>query len=75
MDGKTSHFPTVAHFKAKKARMYSGTTRGTFSYAATPWVKRLLIANVVVFFVTVVQITDSRKNRKQSPLPVKENQP
>jgi membrane associated rhomboid family serine protease len=34
--------------------MYSGTTRGTFSYAATPWVKRLLIANVVVFFITRV---------------------
>ncbi len=34
--------------------MYSGTTQASFSYAATPWVKRLLIANVVVYFATLV---------------------
>ena len=34
--------------------MYSGTTQGSFGYTLTPWVKRLLIANVVVFFITQV---------------------
>lgn len=34
--------------------MYSETTQASFGYAATPWVKRLLIANVVVFIATMV---------------------
>lgn len=34
--------------------MYSGTTQASFSFAVTPWVKRLLIANVVVFLATMV---------------------
>lgn len=34
--------------------MYSGTTQASISYAATPWVKRLLIANVVIFLATMV---------------------
>ena len=34
--------------------MYSGTTRASFGSSLTPWVKRLLIANVVVFFITMV---------------------
>jgi membrane associated rhomboid family serine protease len=32
--------------------MYSGKTQASFGYTLTPWVKRLLIANVVVFFIT-----------------------
>ena len=34
--------------------MYAGANQTSFGYALTPWVKRLLIANVVVFFVTMV---------------------
>lgn len=34
--------------------MYSGTTQASFRYAATPWVKRLLIANGVVYLATMV---------------------
>jgi membrane associated rhomboid family serine protease len=34
--------------------MYSGNTQGSFGFTLTPWVKRLLIANVVVFLITSV---------------------
>jgi len=34
--------------------MYAGTTQTSFGSTLTPWVKRLLIANVVVFFITMV---------------------
>lgn len=34
--------------------MYSGTTQTSFGHTLTPWVKRLLIANVVVFLITMV---------------------
>ena len=34
--------------------MYSGTTQISFGHALTPWVKRLLIANVAVFLITMV---------------------
>ncbi|MFH1766283.1 MAG: rhomboid family intramembrane serine protease [Gemmatimonadota bacterium] len=34
--------------------MYSGTTQNSFGFTLTPWVKRLLIANVVVFLITMV---------------------
>ena len=34
--------------------MYSGSTHASFGFTLTPWVKRLLIANVVVFLVTMV---------------------
>ena len=34
--------------------MYAGNAQTSFGPALTPWVKRLLIANVVVFFVTMV---------------------
>jgi membrane associated rhomboid family serine protease len=34
--------------------MYSGTHQSSFGFTLTPWVKRLLIANVVVFLITMV---------------------
>ena len=34
--------------------MYTGSTRASFGHRLTPWVKRLLIANVVVFLFTMV---------------------
>lgn len=34
--------------------MYSGTSQASFGFTLTPWVKRLLIANVVVFLLTMV---------------------
>jgi len=34
--------------------MYAGTSHTSFGYRLTPWVKRLLIANVVVFLITMV---------------------
>jgi len=34
--------------------MYSETTQNSFGFTLTPWVKRLLIANAVVFFITMV---------------------
>jgi len=34
--------------------MYSGSNQASFGHRLTPWVKRLLIANVVVFLVTMV---------------------
>ncbi|MBT8398094.1 MAG: rhomboid family intramembrane serine protease [Gemmatimonadetes bacterium] len=36
--------------------MYSGSSQASFSYNLTPWVKRLLIANVAVFLVTMVDL-------------------
>ncbi len=37
--------------------MYSGTSQASFGFTLTPWVKRLLIANVVVFLITMVNET------------------
>jgi membrane associated rhomboid family serine protease len=34
--------------------MYSGNSQASFSFPLTPWVKRLLVANVVVFLITLV---------------------
>jgi membrane associated rhomboid family serine protease len=34
--------------------MHSGKTQASFGFTLTPWVKRLLIANVVVFLITMV---------------------
>jgi len=34
--------------------MYTGSAQASFGHRLTPWVKRLLIANVVVFLVTMV---------------------
>jgi membrane associated rhomboid family serine protease len=34
--------------------MYAGTPQFSFGYRLTPWVKRLLIANVVVFLITML---------------------
>ncbi len=37
--------------------MFPGSTQASFSYNLTPWVKRLLIANVAVFLVTMVDLS------------------
>jgi len=34
--------------------MYAGTSQTSFRFSLTPWVKRLLIANVVAFLITMV---------------------
>jgi membrane associated rhomboid family serine protease len=36
--------------------MYAGNAQVSFGYRLTPWVKRLLIANVVIFLVTQVNL-------------------